>query len=133
MSVTLTETVYILIDLGKRTVIQIQRTGIVSALLQRFCNKLKILSGSRYTSPALHLLIEQIVSFTILLDIIECFISLRITFFECLSFSFSDSLIGLFTMESGIPIIPTSCIYAALRRLLTLASSHPSSLAIKAE
>ena len=50
-----------------------------------------------------------------------------------IAYSSSDSLVGLFTMESGIPIIPTSCIYAALRRLLTLASSHPSSLAIKAE
>ena len=65
----------VLINLRKFTVIKIKCSGIVSAVAKYFCHKGKILchAGNREYGIA-HLLIEKEVVFSVLLDIIECFI-----------------------------------------------------------
>ena len=76
----------VLINLRKFTVIKIKCSGIVSAVAKYFCHKGKIFcyAGNREYGIA-HLLIEKEVVFSVLLDIIECFICFGRTFVKGIS------------------------------------------------
>ena len=71
--------IHVFINFCKFTVIQIQRTGVIAALPQCFCNHCQIFSGSMIRIFLLfHLLIEEEITFAILFYIIQCLISLGV-------------------------------------------------------